>query len=299
MKINIKAILVVLAVAAIGISSCKKPTYTFGEIKTPTGVALTTTIAGVSPANPNGAGTGLVAITTTASNAINYRIDFGDGNTQMVPSGTINYKYSTPGTFTYTVVVTAVGTGGVTSTVTKQITVFVAYTIPPYIVDDLTGGTTKVWVTDNLTPGHVGVGPTDGFTPSYYAADPNQRDPCLYDDLMSFTKNSDGSISLSIDNKGKSFLIGASTVFYGASGGDGCYVLDLSAARKLSFMDATSTSTTANSTRVQFFVPGNGLINFGTGGTTYEILSITPTTITLRNIGIDGLAWYQKLKVKP
>ncbi|MEO6638865.1 MAG: hypothetical protein ABIN25_11340 [Ginsengibacter sp.] len=43
----------------------------------------------------------------------------------------------------------------------------------------------------------------------------------------------------------------------------------------------------------------NGIINFGTGGTMYEISSITPTTIHLRNKGIDGNAWYQKLKMKP
>lgn len=299
MKMNIKALLILLLVAATGIYSCKKREYTFGELKTPSALALTTTVAGVSTANPNGGGTGAVVITATATNAISYRIDFGDGNTQMVPSGTINYKYTNPGTFTYTVVVTAVGTGGTTSTITKQVTVFVAYTIPPEIVANLTGGSSKTWVTDNLAPGHVGVGPADGFTPSYYAADPNQRDPCLYDDLMTFTKNSDGTISLSIDNKGKSFVIGASTVFYGVSGGDGCYVIDVAAARKLSFMDATSASTSANSTRVQFTVPGNGLINFGTGGTTYEILSLSSTNISLRNIGIDGLAWYQKLKVKP
>ena len=63
-------------------------------------------------------------------------------------------------------------------------------------------------------------------------------------------------------------------------------------------MNATSQSTTANSTRIQFIVPGNGIINFGTGGNTYEILSITATSINLRNIGIDGNAWYQKLKNK-
>ncbi|MBC7399901.1 MAG: PKD domain-containing protein [Mucilaginibacter sp.] len=299
MKINIKTIVLMLAVAATISSSCKKPTYTFGEIKTPSSLSLTTTVVGTSASNPNGAGTGAVTITATAKDAINYRIDFGDGNTQMVPSGTINYKYTTPGTSTYTVIITAVGTGGVTSTVNKQITVFVAYTIPADIITNLTGGSTKVWITDNLAPGHVGVGPTDGFTPSYYAADPNQRDPCLYDDLMTFTKDANDNISLSIDNKGKSFLIGASTVFYGTTGGDGCYVLDLSASRKLAFMGATSGSTSSNSTGVQFVVPGNGLINFGTGGTTYEILSLTATTMTLRNIGIDGLAWYQKLKVKP
>ncbi|MEO9210589.1 MAG: hypothetical protein ABI208_05795, partial [Ginsengibacter sp.] len=62
--------------------------------------------------------------------------------------------------------------------------------------------------------------------------------------------------------------------------------------------NATSASTSAISTRIQFVVPGNGLINFGTGGNTYEILSISESTVYLRNIGIDGNSWYQKLKVK-
>ena len=63
-------------------------------------------------------------------------------------------------------------------------------------------------------------------------------------------------------------------------------------------MDAASTSTSAVSLRIQFEVPGNGIINFGTGGTTYEILSISATNMNIRNIGADGNAWYQKLKVK-
>ncbi|GAB3929624.1 PKD domain-containing protein [Mucilaginibacter myungsuensis] len=299
MKFRILAISALIAFAGMGISSCKKAEYNFGELKTPGGLSLTATVAGVNAANPNGAGTGNVAITASATNVITYRIDFGDGTTQTVPSGTINYKYNNPGTFTYTIVVTAIGTGGVTSVTSKTVTVFVAYTIPDAIVSNLTGGTSKVWITDNLAPGHVGVGPADAFTPSYYAADPNQRDPCLYDDLMTFTKNSDGTISLVVDNKGTSFLTGGSTTFYGKTGGDGCYTLDLSAPRKLAFMDATSASTSANSTRVQFTVPGNGLVAFGTGGSTYEILSLTATTIHLRNIGSDGLSWYQKFKVKP
>jgi hypothetical protein len=299
MKMNIKAIIAVLVIAAISFNSCKKPEYSFGELKTPSSLALTATVAGVTTTTPNGAGTGNVAITTTATDVITYKIDFGDGNTQTVPSGVINYKYNNPGTFTYTITVTAVGTGGVTSTISKKVTVFVAYTIPADIVQNMTGGSSKIWITDNLTPGHVGVGPADGFTPSYYAAAPNERSPCLYDDQITFSKDASNNIFMAINNNGQSFSIGAATAFYGASGGDGCYVIDVAAARKLAFMDATSASTTANSTRVQFIVPGNGLINFGTGGTTYEILSITPTTMFLRNIGIDGLSWYQKLKVKP
>ncbi|MBC7687198.1 MAG: hypothetical protein H7211_03355 [Aquabacterium sp.] len=41
-----------------------------------------------------------------------------------------------------------------------------------------------------------------------------------------------------------------------------------------------------------------GIVNFGTGGYTYKILSIPATTVQLRNIGIDENAWYQILKVK-
>jgi hypothetical protein len=49
---------------------------------------------------------------------------------------------------------------------------------------------------------------------------------------------------------------------------------------------------------IQFEVPGNGIINFGTGGKVYEILSITATQVHIRNIGVDGNSWYQKLKNK-
>jgi hypothetical protein len=151
---------------------------------------------------------------------------------------------------------------------------------------------------DKDAPGHFGVGPADGFTPSYYAAAPNTRDPCAYDDEITFSKDALNNIFMSVDNKGQSFFIGAATAFYGFSGGDNCYSINTAGVKKLAFMNATSASTSAISTRIQFVVPGNGLINFGTGGNTYEILSISESTVYLRNIGIDGNSWYQKLKVK-
>ncbi|OOQ59789.1 PKD domain-containing protein [Mucilaginibacter pedocola] len=297
MKTNIKISIAAFMAAVIAVASCKKPEYTFGEIKTPTDVTLTTTIEGADAANPAGGGSGNVAIAATANNVVSYKIDYGDGSTEVVPTGKITHKYTNPGTADYTVIVSAIGTGGVTSTTSKKITVFVAFEIPAEIMANLTGGSSKTWVIARETPGHVGVGPNNTYASDYYSADPNQRDPCLYDDEVTFTKDG-SSISMVVNNKGQSFSIGAATTFYGASGPDGCYNLDLSAARKLVFMNATSGSTTANSTRIQFVVPGNGLISFGTGGNTYEILAITASTITLRNIGIDGLAWYQKFTVK-
>ncbi|MEO7310962.1 MAG: PKD domain-containing protein [Chitinophagaceae bacterium] len=296
---HIKLFSIVLLALAIGIVSCKKVAYTFGELKAPTDLTLSAVVTGVDATNPNGNGTGNVTINATSKNALTYNIDFGDGTTKVVPSGAITYKYANPGTFNYTITVNAIGTGGSISTISKKATVFVAFTIPTAIVSTLTNGTSRVWITDKAANGHFGVGAGDMFFPNYYSAGPNTREACAYDDEITFTKDASGKIFMAVDNKGTSFSIGAATAFYGFAGGDGCYAINTGGNKLLTFMDATSASTASNSTRIQFAVPGNGIINFGTGGVVYEILSMTATTIQLRNIGADGNSWYQKLTVKP
>ncbi len=294
--ITIKKSFTALFLLAVVFSSCKKAEYTFGDIITPTGLAITTVVVGTDAANPFGNGTGKVDIKVTAANAITYKIDFGDGTVaQMVPSGIITYKYGAPGTAEYNITVNAIGTAGVMSTLTKKVKVFVNFQIPAAILQNLTNGSSKVWKTDHDAPGHFGVGPNNEFSPIWYSASPNSREACAYDDDITFSKDANDNVKMSIDNKGASFSIGAATAFYGFAGGDGCYAINTGGLKSLIFMDATSTSTPAQSTRIQFTVPGNGIINFGTGGTTYEILSITDTQIHLRNIGIDGNSWYQKL----
>lgn len=295
---KIKSLIIVFLITGISLSSCKKTEYSFGELKSPSDVVLTTVIAGLSTANPFGNGTGVVAITTTATNAITYNVDFGDGITKIVPTGTINYKYTTPGTNEYTITVNVVGTGGIISTSSKKVKVFVAFEIPSAMLSALTGTGSKIWVTDQNAGGHFGVGPANGFDPSYYSATPNSREACAYDDEITFSKDANNNVFMTINNKGASFSIGAATSFYGFGGGDGCYAINTGGTRKLAFSSATTGSTSANSTTIQFAVPGNGIINFGTGGTTYEVLAFTATTISLRNIGADGNSWYQKLKVK-
>ncbi len=285
--------------ALLMISGCKKTSYSFGDLKAPEGLSLAATIVGVDASNPNGNGTGIVNINAASTGALTYNIDFGDGVTKVVPSGVIAYKYANPGTADYTITVNAVGTGGAISTISKRIRVFVAFEIPANIVSALTNGTSRVWVTDKDAPGHFGVGPANEFSPIWYAAGPNTREPCAYDDEITFSKDAAGRIFMNVDNKGQSFSIGAASAFYGFGGADNCYGVVPGGNKQLIFQNATSGSTAANSTQIQFTVPGNGIINFGTGGVTYEILAITPTTVSLRNIGIDGNSWYQKLKVKP
>ncbi len=299
MMTTIKKLSLLCLAAVLVVSGCKKQEYAFGDIKTPKDLTLTAVVAGVDASNPNGNGTGTVTITATATDALTYNIDYGDGTTKVVPSGTIVKKYTTPGTNSFTITVNAIGTGGAISTISKRITVFVAFEIPAAILNPLTGTGSKIWVTDNNAPGHFGVGPNNEFSPIWYAAGPNTREPCAYDDEITFSRNALNRVSMTIDNKGNSFSIGAATGFYGFGGGDGCYAINTGGTRALAFMDATSGSTAAVSTQIQFMVPGNGIINFGTGGTTYEILSITNTSLHLRNIGADGNSWYQKLKPKP
>lgn len=295
---NIIAALLLLSFSLAGLSGCKKETYQFGELKVPADLALTTSVVGVDAANPNGNGTGSVVITATSKNALGYSVDFGDGTIKMVPSGTTTYKFTTPGTKTYTVTVNAIGTGGAMSTISKQVTVFVAFEIPADMLAAFTGGSSKVWVTDKEANGHFGVGPADQFAPIWYEAGPNSREACAYDDEITFALGPNNTITMSIDNKGTSFSTGAATSFYGFSGGDGCYAVNTASTRPLAFANATSGSTSAVSTQIQFSVPGNGLINFGTGGTVYEIIRYTANTIFLRSIGADGNAWYQKLIAK-
>ena len=288
--------LFMLAIIA-GLGSCKKDEHSFGDIKTPVNLTLETTIVGVDGANPNGDGSGKVIVKATGDDVVTYKINFGNGtDSTFTTSGTVEHTYKNAGTNTFTITVRAIGTGGVSSTITKTITLFVNFEIPGDMIKAFTDSSSKVWVTDKNAVGHFGVGPNNEFLPVWYAATPGSREPCAYDDQITFTLNPLGTISMSVNNAGQSFSTGAATGFYGVSGGDGCYAINAGGTKLLAFMSATSTSTAAQSTRIQFVVPGNGIVNFGTGGTAYEIISFSNDQIFIRNIGTDTNAWYQKLK---
>ena len=119
MKNKFKLLSLFSLLVILGFTSCQKEEYSFGSMKTPTALVLTTTVAGVDNANPAGNGTGLVTINVKATDALTYKVDFGDGNTEMVPSGVITYKYTSPGTSDYNITVNAIGTGGIISNTSK------------------------------------------------------------------------------------------------------------------------------------------------------------------------------------
>jgi hypothetical protein len=85
---NIKSVIYIVLAMLAGLSSCTEEKYSLGDIITPTDLALTAVVTGADASNPDGNGTGAVVITTSAANALTYRIDFGDGTYPLNTGGT-------------------------------------------------------------------------------------------------------------------------------------------------------------------------------------------------------------------
>ena len=292
---NIKSIILLLAIVCF--SSCKKTDYSFGSIKTPADLSITAAIQGASSSSPAGDGSGNVTITATDTDALTYKIYFGNGDSVVTSSGITSYKYTVLDTNTYTITVNAIGTGGAISSLSKQIKVYYLFPIPASIDSALTNGSSRSWKIANDSTGNFGVGPITTFTPDYYKSGPNEKPSCAYGTTVTFTHVATNNIFVSVNNQGSSFLIAAATPFYGQSGGDGCYPITTGGPQTLILgTDEFAGANSSNSTGIQITVPGNGLVGFGTGATTYEVLYLSGGVMVLRDIGSDGNAWYQILK---
>ena len=81
-------------------------------------------------------GSGMVAFTATAQNAVNYDFEFGDGVVKSVASGVINYQYTLVGTSTYNVMVTARSSTNLTTKKAIQVTVNVVVGVAGLVWSD-------------------------------------------------------------------------------------------------------------------------------------------------------------------
>jgi beta-glucanase (GH16 family) len=107
----------VLLIALITLlASCGKESAPGNSNTPPTNLVLTAVV------NPDNSGN--VAFTATATNAVSYDYDYGNGIYKTVPAGIITYKY--PASGTYTVNVVAKSSSGQTISKSIQVTVTVA-----------------------------------------------------------------------------------------------------------------------------------------------------------------------------
>ncbi|WP_304197696.1 glycoside hydrolase family 16 protein [Flavobacterium alvei] len=90
-------------------------------------VVINTEIVGITTQLPNGNGTGMVKFNVSPNNATSYKIVFGDGETLETTTATFTHTYTSSGTKTYEVQVTAFD-GLKYFSATKSIVVYVAPT---------------------------------------------------------------------------------------------------------------------------------------------------------------------------
>jgi hypothetical protein len=161
--------------------------YEFGDIITPSNIQTTFEIVGADALNPYGDGSGVVNFTSSADNTVSYKYVF-NGNEIVALDGKTSISFSELGINTYTVVVVASGTAGVSSSLPVQVEVLSTYSPPADLLEKLYGTSSKEWRVKSDVSGHFGLGPVGGSTPTeWYGAGPNEKDGLgIYDDIYIF-----------------------------------------------------------------------------------------------------------------
>lgn len=298
-KINRYTLILIIGIL-LSIGSCQNDDYELGDITVPTSLDLTYELVGVSDTTLYGDGSGKVNFTATAEHEITYTFDFGDGRDAAVdPDGVISHQFTKTDTNTYNVTVYAIGTGGVASSKTIQVTVYSSFT-DDEAVEFLTGGTSKKWYWAADKPGHIGLGPNfvDGINhtiPAWWSAGPWEKS-CMYDAEFVFTKTATG-VTFE-QTAGESYIPGAYAGVVGVAGDD-CYgydVVDPRGVKNVSFSPSSSIATIDGGYRgTTFTLSDGGYMCWYVGASDYEIISIDDNTLKVR-VEQDGtFAWYQTL----
>ena len=153
-------------------------------------------------------GSGVVTFRASAQNALTFHYFFGISDSEdptVASSGEVTFSY--PRTNTYIVRVVAFSAGGLSSTKVMEVFVEVDVTVPPELVDALTGGSSKRWVWNSTVAGHFGVGPTDTQTPDFFSASPNELpSDCLYDDVLIFGIDGSGALNYELVTNSTTFI---------------------------------------------------------------------------------------------
>jgi len=303
-----KHIFGVFLVVLLSLSSCSQESLpVLTGVLAPTNISVT--------ANITTDGSGKVSFIATANDAIVYQFFFGNSDSEnpyVSSDGTATNLYKKTGTNTYLVKVVAFGRGGLSSTKTLKVTVFVDFVVPATLIKSLTNNGTKNWYWKQSETGHLGVGPefdangNVSSDASYYEAAPNDKQSvgCLYEDVLTFTDNGNGTYSYTLDNKGNTYFNKDETqdaLGIPNPGQDNCFPYDTSSAKDILFSGINSGVSPSTGVNMEF--TNGGFMSYFLGSSSYEIMNITDTDLRVRVIqDINGskLAWYQTFtSVKP
>jgi hypothetical protein len=300
-----KKLILYISIGLLGVllitTGCQED-YKMADLVAPTNVTLTYEIVGADGENPNGDGSGLVNFTALAEHAITYTYDFGDGrDKQIAPDGKITYQFSTSGVNVYHVTVSAVGSGGITSTSSDQVEVLSTFE-DAEAFEFLTGGSSKTWYWAADQTAHAGMGPTsedygnlDYTWPNWWQIGPWDTDKaCMYDAEFVFT---------AVNNKmtfeqtqGLAWIPGTYAGKIGVDG-DACYGEDVATplygVKNVSFVPSTSKASIDGGYRgtTMIFSDG-GFMCWWVGASEYDIIEVTDNILRVRIKEDESASWY-------
>ncbi|MEP3837429.1 MAG: family 16 glycosylhydrolase [Algibacter sp.] len=316
---NIKYYIGLFLMLALVSTSCQEDDISVGDIISPTGVTITAEIQGVDADNPNGDGTGFVKFSATAANEISYKYDFGDGKSEIAPSGNVTHRYTTTGVNTYTVVVSAIGAGGVKSSTSMEVDVFSSFS-DLEAVDMMAGktiGGSKTWYWAANLPTHVGLGPFEDDYGNGEFAWPawwntigpwDEEKSCMYTNEFVFTRLEEG---LTFEQTvGPAFVPGTYAGVIGVDG-DTCHdesvVTTMFGLKDVSFLPSSSKAALEGSYNdapyrgTSFEISDGGFMGWYAGASSYDIISVTNDELYVRYVEAGNVnVWYQLFtSVKP
>lgn len=327
-----KYILVAL-IGFLSLTNCQDEDQEFGEIITPTNVTVVAEIVGQDADNPYGDGSGFVNFVATADNEITFQYNYGDGRSEVSPTGEIMHRFTNTGVNTYTVIVNAVGTGGVLSSATINVEVFSAFddveaksflTGAP-IIEDNEGNPslgidpgaqfskTWYWAADKAL--HVGLGPVEddygngefSYEAWWSGIQPfDSEKSCMYQNEFVFTASENGINFEQV--VGPAFVPGAYADVIGV-GGDQCHdetvATNMFGLKSVSFFPSDSKAALEGSyaempyRQTTFDISDGGFMGWFVGSGTYDIISISDTEMQVRIIQAGGgFAWYHKFQTQ-
>ena len=246
-------------------------------------------------------GSGVVEITPSADNAVTFIVSFEpDAANVVVGRGeTATYKYTMTGQSSYDITVTAYSIGGGKISTTVTVNLEVSPQIDPEILQNLAGAGSKRWVWAQTTGGHFGVGPTTGDFPEFFSATPNSLNPCLYDDVLVFSFDDNGTLTYTLDPgaDGQVFVNWTEVNRFFPEASPEQFVdecRDISA--QASFQSEFNVTDNVDGTRT-LSVGDSFLSYWAVISGEYQITELTENKLTVRGIsqpfnGDDPLAWY-------
>ncbi len=177
--------------------SCQEDEPSIGNIVAPSNIAINVDVAEDRSGN--------VTVTPTGDNVLNFQIFSEAGDPVSLSNGESTViRFTESGQYSTTITAVAFGTGGLSSSSAVTIDLDVQLRISPELLAIIAGGdgvaaSSKSWIWNQSVGGHFGVGPLTNDFPEFFSAGPSQLDPCIYDDVLTFSHDGNDNYTFTLD----------------------------------------------------------------------------------------------------